>query len=461
MTLRLPFKKGIFRHKILFFLGPSRTLVSSFAGLILLGTLLLMHPLATNEAHLSFIDALFTATSATCVTGLVVVDTGTAFTHFGQFVILGLIQLGGLGIMTFSTFFIYLLGGRIPLGSRDLLQETISQGPFQNLKALLKSVLLTTFFVEFIGAFILALRFWFEMPLNKAIYYGIFHSISAFCNAGFALYSDSFVGYKSDLVINFTLSALIVLGGLGFIVIFEVDRLRRQRSIGLSLHSRLVLFVTAILILCGTFLILLLEYKNTMEDLSWTSKILTSLFQSVTTRTAGFNTLDIGLLSNPTLFILILLMFIGASPGSCGGGIKTTTFAILMSLFKNRFLNQDEVNLMDRRIPSEIISKAISVTFFSLILIALFTILLLITELAGLSHLESRGLFLEILFEVMSAFGTVGLSTGLTPHLSSEGRLLIALMMFIGRLGPITIAMSVGQEKKRRFRFAQESIMIG
>lgn len=461
MTLHLTFPKAILRRRVKFFSGPPRLLVGSFAGLILSGTFLLMLPQSTVTSRLGFIDALFTATSATCVTGLVVVDTGTAFTHFGQLVILGMIQLGGLGIMTFSTFFLYLLGGRISLGSRELLQETISQGPFQNLKSLLKTVVLTTIIVEAAGAFILTARFLFDMPLNRAIYHGIFHSISAFCNAGFSLCSDSFILYKSDPVINFTLALLIILGGLGFIVIFELRRFQKNRSYGLSLHSRLVLLTTAFLILSGAFLFLLLESKNAVENLPWDTKILTSFFQSITARTAGFNTLDIGSLTNPTLFILIMFMFIGASPGSCGGGIKTTTFAILVSLFKNRFYNQDDVSLMNRRIPSAVISKVISVTFFSIILIALFTILLLISELAGLSHQDSRGMFLELLFEVTSAFGTVGLSTGLTPDLSAEGRLIITLMMFIGRLSPLTIAMAVGNMKKKRFKYAQENIMIG
>ena len=436
-------------------------MVGSFVVLISTGTFLLMLPISTTTSRLSFIDALFTATSATCVTGLIVVETGTAFTHFGQMVILVLIQFGGLGLMTFSTFVVYLLGKKLSIGSRELLQQTFSHLPVLTLKKLVKTIFLSTAAVETIGAIVLTTRFAQTMPLAKAAYFAVFHAISAFCNAGFSLFSDSMIGYRSDFTVNFVLLFLIVTGGLGFVVISEIAFLRTLKFRKLSLHSRLVILTTATLIVSGFVLFFLMEYKNTLATLDWKTKIFTALFQSITTRTAGFNSVDIGTLSNATLFVMILLMFIGASPGSCGGGIKTTTFAILMSQIRASFKSRDEINLLYRRIPKDVLSKAISVGFFSTVLVVVFTILLLSTELPGLSHQVSRGLFLEILFEATSAFGTVGLSTGLTPHLSPLGRVLIVFLMFIGRLGPITIALAVGNHKKDNFRYATENIMVG
>jgi trk system potassium uptake protein TrkH len=262
-------------------------------------------------------------------------------------------------------------------------------------------------------------------------------------------------------VVNLTLLLLIVMGGLGFIVIFELGHQRSFQWEKMSLHSRLVLIITALLILGGTLLFFILEYQNTIKNLPWGSKILVSLFQSITTRTAGFNTVDIGLLSNPTLFVIIILMAIGASPGSCGGGIKTTTFAIIVSFIVSRFRNRENVNLFFRRVPSHIVSKAISISFFTLVLIILGTTLLLISELAEVSHQESRGMFLELLFEVTSAFGTVGLSTGSTPNLTPLGRLIIVFLMFVGRLGPLTIALAIGRKDKLHYKYAEENVLVG
>ncbi len=442
-------------------LGPARILVGSFLGLILAGTTVLSLPQATRGEPLPLLDALFTATSATCVTGLVVVDTGTRFTLLGQLAILTMIQLGGLGIMTFSTLFVYMLGGRLTFGTRDVLQETLSQEPLLHLKTLLKTVFLVTFSFELVGAALLSLRFLEDMAPAQAVYYGLFHAVSAFCNAGFSLFPDSFVAYRLDPLINVTLATLIVVGGLGFVVVLELIRRARGRTRTLSLHARLVLMTSAVLIGLGTLVFLLFEEESTLGGYSWPGKILVSLFQSITARTAGFNTVNMAFLTNPTLFMLIVLMFIGASPGSTGGGIKTTTVAILLSMIRARFHTQEDVNLLNRRVPSAILSKAISVAFFSTVLVVLFTMLLLSTELAGLTHQQSRGLFLEILFEVTSAFGTVGLSTGVTPTLSNAGRALIILLMFVGRLGPLTVAMAVGGQQRQKFKFAKENIMVG
>ncbi len=447
--------------KIMRYFTPARVLLLSFAGIIILGTLLLLLPQATTGEGISFVDALFTATSATCVTGLVVVDTGTAFTGFGQLIILAMIQIGGLGIMTFSTFFMYLFGSRLSLNSRGILQETFSQQPMQHIRGLLKTIFLATIAIEGIGALLLTIRFLFDMPLAESLYFGIFHAISAFCNAGFSLFPDSIVSYKADIVVNFTLFALIILGGLGFIVIFELHRHRPLKFNKLSLHSRLVLLMTGILIIGGTVLFFVLEFDNSLKPLSWDAKILTAIFQSITTRTAGFNSLDISTLTNPTLFVMIVLMIIGASPGSCGGGIKTTTFAINLAFIKSRFHNLSDVNIFYRRMPSHIVSKTISITFFTLFLIILGTMFLLFTELAEVSHQASRGMFLELLFEVVSAFATVGLSTGVTSHLSPIGRIVIILLMFIGRLGPLTVAVAVGSKEKIHYKQAEENVLVG
>lgn len=442
-------------------LGPARILVVSFAGAILLATFLLMLPLAAQKEPVGFIDALFTITSATCVTGLTVVDTGTTFTRFGQIIILIMIQLGGLGVMTFSTFFVYLLGGKLSLGNRELLQETLSQAPMKNLKSLLKTVFFATFVIEALGALLLTLRWSRESPLATAIYNGVFHAISAFCNAGFALYPNNLESYTGDLIVNFTVTTLIILGGLGFVVIFEIMRRRKQPHHRLSLHARLVLLSSAALVFGGMALLLLFEYHNAIKDLPWSAKLWGAYFQSVTARTAGFNTINLGALSDASLFLLIMLMFVGGSPGSCAGGIKTTTFAILLSFIKARFHNLADANLLGRRIPEETASKAIAISFFSLTLILFFTLLLVLVETQLVSHQQSRGAFLELLFEVTSAFGTVGLSVNLTPTLSDVSRVLITLVMFIGRLGPLTVAIAVGGEKKARFQYAQENVLVG
>ena len=445
-----------------FRLSPEQTLIAGFAGLILLGALLLMLPACNRAEPLSFIDALFTATSATCVTGLVVVDTGTQFTIWGQMVILGLIQLGGLGIMTFSTLFLYLLSGKLSLGSRDMLKGTLGNNPHgRGVMPLLKTVFLATLLAETLGALLLAAAFGRSMPAPEALYYGVFHAVSAFCNAGFALFPDSLVPWRTDILVNITTMALIIAGGLGFVVVYELYNNRSLRWRTISLNARIVLTTTAGLILTGSLFFLLLEWHNGLRGLSLLQAVQTALFQSVTTRTAGFNTIDLNILSNPTLFVFLILMFIGASPASCGGGIKTTTFAIILAHIRAMFHTQDETNIFSRRVPDAAVSRAISITFFAMTIILIGTSLLLITELTGLSHQESRGQFLELLFEVTSAFATVGLSMGKTPGRTEAGKVIILSLMFIGRLGPLTMAMAIGKKEKMRYRYVQEDVLVG
>jgi len=438
-------------------LDPSKVLVIGFALIILFGAFLLTLPIATqNGEGLKWIDALFTSTSATCVTGLVVVDTGTTFTRFGQIVILSLIQVGGLGFMTFATFFAVLLGKRISLKERLLLQESLNNMSFAGIVHLVKRIFIFTVVIELVGGVLLAIRFAFDMPIKRAIYYGVFHSISNFNNAGFDLMGEfrSLTGYVDDPLVNLVVCALITLGGIGFIVMNEIYEFNRTRR--LSLHTKVVLRTSALLLMIGTVLIFILEFNNpkTLQPLSMTGKILGSLFQSVTPRTAGANTLNIPDLTQTTLFIIIILMFIGASPGSTGGGIKTTTFATLLGAVRSQIKGKEDVVFFKRRILYDTIYKALTVMVSGLLIVMTVTLLLTITD--------SGKDFLMILFEATSAFGTVGLSMGLTPELSTMGRMLIILTMFTGRVGPLTIAFAVTLRRHSDpFKNPKGKIMIG
>jgi trk system potassium uptake protein len=439
------------------FLDPPKVLVLGFAILILIGTCLLTLPIATVDGNgLSFLNALFTATSATCVTGLVVVDTGSTFTTFGQLVILSLIQIGGLGFMTFATFFFFLLGKKISLKDRLLLQESLNNLSIEGIVRLVKRVLIFTAAIEIVGAIILSLRFSYDMSIGRAIYYGFFHSISNFNNAGFDLMGEfrSLTPYVSDPTVTLTVCALITIGGIGFIVMNEVYDYRDTRR--LSVHTKVVLVTSLILTAGGAILIFLFEFGNdkTLQPLSPLGKVLGALFQSVTNRTAGSNTLNIPDLTHPTLFLTIFLMFVGASPGSTGGGIKTTTLATLLGTVWSQVKGKEDVVLFRRRIVIEIIFKALTVTVSGLFLVMIITMLLTISE-VGKD-------FLMILFEATSAFATVGLSMGLTPELSPIGRMLIIFTMFAGRVGPLTVAFAIAMRRKPDpYRHPKGRIMIG
>lgn len=447
------------------FWDSSRFVIVSFAMIIIAGTFLLMLPWSAQKKTMTFIDALFSATSATCVTGLTVVDIGTAYTLFGQWIILLLIQAGGLGIMTFSTFFVFLVMGKFSISGREVIQDTLTQLPIRNLAGLLKTIFLSTILIEIIGAIILAICFCGRCTIVKALYSGIFHAVSAFCNAGFSLFPNNLVNYQGHWIVNIVIMVLIVAGGVGFVVLNEVKRYlsirRKALKSAFSFHSKLVIIITSILIFGGALVLFLFEMNNVLDKQSINIKILVPLFQSVTSRTAGFNTVDIGKLTDSSLFFIVILMFIGASPGSCGGGIKTTTAGVVLALLLARSRNQEEVNIGNRRIPNEVASKAISVTFFSIAVITLATILMMLIEEWGISHQFTRGLFLESLFEVVSAFGTVGLSTGITPGLSWMGKLILVIVMFVGRVGLLTVALAVGVKKAPQFKYAQEKVLIG
>lgn len=419
-----------------------------------LGTILLNLPAASSAGKsIGFINALFTATSATCVTGLIVLDTGKDFSTFGQLVILILLQCGGLGIMTMSTMFAFLAGKRISLRQRLIMQESLNQFSIGGLVRLAKYILIFTAVIEVLGAAILFLCWQrIHSPL-QALYLAVFHSISAFCNAGFSLFSDSIMHYKGDLVINLTFIVLIILGGTGFLVLLELFQYGKNGT--LSLHAKLALKTSLILILIGFIIIFLIESNNpsTLRALSFPEKVYGSIFQSVTARTAGFNTIHIGSMQNATLLLIIILMFIGASPGSTGGGVKTTTFGLLLLYVWSSLKGKEEIQIFKRRISQDIIPKVLTVITLSLGLVIVMTILL--------SYVEGED-FIKVLFEVVSAFGTVGLSTGITSSLSVAGKIIIIITMFTGRIGPLGLALSLIQKREpEMIRYPEEKIMVG
>ena len=440
-------------------LTPYQVLALGFAGLVLLGALLLSLPVASQSGQgTPFIDALFTATSAVCVTGLVVVDTGTHYSSFGHTVIILLIQVGGLGIMAISTLFALLIGKKIRLKERLLMQEALNQLSVSGVVRLTIYIIRVTLLIEFIGGTILALRWYPEMG-PKGIYYGYWHAISAFCNAGFDLFGavhgpfSGITAYVDDIVVNLTIAGLIILGGIGFAVMH--DAWESSSFLRLSLHSKIVLITTATLIFAGAGLIYLFEHANpdTLKPLSLQGKILGSFFQSVTPRTAGYNTLDISKLYDGTLFLLIILMFVGASPASTGGGIKTSTTAVLMLAIWALIRGRSDAECFGRRIPKDIIYKAFSVMFIAFMLVVIVTMALTITE-----HFS----FISILFEVTSAFGTVGLTTGITPTLSASGKVWLILTMFAGRVGPVTLALAIAmRSRKAQIQYPDGKIIIG
>ncbi|PLT28864.1 TrkH family potassium uptake protein [Peribacillus deserti] len=446
--------------KIKDYFDPPKILVLGFAALIIAGAVLLSLPIATHDGQgLPLLNALFTATSATCVTGLVVVDTSDTFTTFGELVILTLIQIGGLGFMTFATFFAFILGKRVSFKDRLVLQEALNNISLEGIVRLVKRVLIFSAIIELTGAAILSIRFSFEMPIGKAIYWGIFHSISNFNNAGFDLNGEfrSLTPFVDDPAVVLTVCALITLGGIGFIVMNEIYEYHDTGR--LSVHTKVVLVSSLILTLGAAILIFVFELGNskTIEPLSSTGKVLGSLFQSVTARTAGANTLPIGDLTQSTLFLLIFLMYIGAGPGSTAGGIKITTLAVLASTVWTQIRGREDVVLFRRKIVLETILKALTVAVMGMFLIMAITMILTITE--GDQHN-----FIMYLFEASSAFGTVGLSMGLTPELTPIGKTVIIFTMFAGRLGPLTLAYALTMRrkgKKEPVGYPKGKIMIG
>ena len=380
-------------------------------------------------------------------------DTGKDFSTFGQLVILILLQCGGLGIMTMSTMFAFLAGKRISLRQRLIMQESLNQFSIGGLVRLVKHILIFTGVIEITGAAILFFCWQKIYSPLQALYLAVFHSISAFCNAGFSLFSDSIMRYKGDLIVNLTFMILIILGGIGFLVLLELFQYGKNRT--LSLHTKLALNISLILILIGSVIIFFIEFNNpsTLRDLNFSEKIYGSFFQSVTARTAGFNTIHIGSMQNATLFLIIILMFIGASPSSTGGGVKTTTFGLLILYVWSSLKGKEEIQIFKRRISQDIIPKVLTVITLSLGLVIIMTILL--------SYVEGED-FIKVLFEVVSAFGTVGLSTGITSSLSIAGKIIIIITMFTGRIGPLGLVLSLIQKREpEMIRYPEEKIMVG
>jgi len=457
MELKIRFKTFLSRH-----LSPTRIFVLSFAAVILTGGILLWFPFSATKGHLRFVDALFTSTSAVCVTGLVVIDVGKDLTTLGQVITIFLFQIGGLGIITFSTVFFVLMGRGISFKGREIVQSTFLHTPTRNFIVILKSVLWFTFVTEAIGTLFLFIRFSRDFSPGTALYHALYNAISAFNNCGYSLFSDSLMGYQGDLIVNLTIMGLIVHGGIGFVVQYEILARLKGVQKKFSVHTKIVIISTAVLIVSGALLFYLFERNHIIRDVPIGTKILASLFQSITPRTCGFNTVDIGLLTNATLLLLIVLMFIGASPGSTGGGVKTTSVALLLMMIWNRLKGNEGVNLFNRTVPKEIISRTLSIIFASAFSIAIITSVLLITGGGNLPITESRHFFVEYLFDTVSAFGTVGLSMGITPKLNDIQKYALIIMMFAGRVGPLTLAFSLSRgTAKRGMTYAEEGVMVG
>lgn len=446
---------------------PASMIILSFAGLILAGALLLMLPPASRKGALPFIDALFTSASAVCVTGLTVVDTGSAFTLFGQTVILLLIQIGGLGVMTVSVMLFTLMGRIIPFRQRMALQDVFAHTPREDIFQMVHTIFVFTAAVEGLGALVLFIRWRLDMPLGAAVWKSVFHSVSAFCNAGFSLFPDNLMRSSGDWTVNAAVCLLIVLGGIGFPVVHDIHcriKARRIRRYKLAVQTKIVLTTTGVLILAGAVLFWLLESNNAMAGRSLGDSFLIAVFQSVTCRTAGFNTIDIGSLHDATLVLMIFLMFFGASPGSCGGGVKTTTLALIFAYTVSGIRRQKRVNLFSKSIPQDTIGRSLSLILVSISLIAIVVFVILAgSALQGNIGGVPERRFLGYLFEAVSAFGTVGLSMNVTPTLSAWAKSWIILLMLVGRVGILTFAYIVvgGGRAASGIEYAEENIMIG
>ena len=446
--------KGILRF--LMNLKRSMFIALTFAWFIGAGTLLLMLPISnTNGQWLPFIDALFTATSASCVTGLAVVDTGKGFTYFGQTVLILLIQIGGLGIMTITSLLSVGMGKRIDIKHRLLIQESLNQDDPSGVIRMTMNIVKYTLCIEFFFGTVMALYFYESMGLS-AFYWGYWHSVSAFCNAGFDLMGNfaSLVSMRADIVINFCFMMLIMLGGLGFTVIGDVLHNRKWRK--LSLHTKLVLCVNTTLVFGGGLMIWLLEHNNeaTLGGMSVGHQLMASLFQSISLRTAGFNTIDIASLSSATLFLMMALMFIGASSTSTGGGIKTTTFAVLVASTAALLRDKKDVVIFHRRLEPSVISKATSVFLLAFLWICLAIFLLMVFD-------DKNQPFQFIMFEVFSAMGTVGMGVGITTEWNSICKFVLIMTMYVGRIGILTFSMSFFNKKIYKLRYPTENVLIG
>ncbi|HIS31552.1 MAG TPA: H(+)-transporting ATPase [Candidatus Limivivens intestinipullorum] len=420
-----------------------RLIAMGFAGVILLGTLILLLPISVRkDATVTFVDALFTSTSAVCVTGLIAIDTADHFTPFGQGVVAALIQIGGLGVSSVGIGLILAAGKRVGMKGRTLAREALNVDSYKGIIRLVRSVLFMTLGFEIVGAVLSFLVFSRDYPFVHALGISIFHSIAAFNNSGFDILGGlrNLIPYQDSVLLNLTTCGLIIFGGLGFLVMLDVVHKRNFRK--LTLHSKVVIVTTVFLLLIGTLLL------KATEDISWMG----AFFHSVSARTAGFSTYPIGEFTQAGLFVLCILMFIGASPGSTGGGIKTSTFFTLMMAIKHVF-TKSPLGAFRRNLPNATVNKAYMITLLSACVVCIGSFLMCI--------LEPEYNFIQLLFEVISAFGTVGLSTGITPDLSDASKLLITAIMFIGRLGAFTIFSIWIERPEANARYTEETITIG
>lgn len=433
-------------------ISPYQLLILVFSCFITLGTILLKLPFATTEP-ISWLDALFTATSASTVTGLGVVDTEKTFTLFGELVITFLIQFGGLGIMSFAILVFIMLGKKIGFKERILVQQALNQNSIGGVIKLVKNLFIISFLVELIAMIFLSIRWVPEYGFWKGIYLSFFHAISAYNNAGFALWSDSLMGYVGDPLVNIVISLLFIIGGIGFTVLADIWQKKSYKK--LSLHSKIMIVGTLVLNFIAMFFIFTLEYNNphTLGGLhSLSDKLWASYFQATSPRTAGFNSLDISQLDHSTIFLMLILMFVGAGSGSTGGGIKLTTFMVIILGVISFLKGRREIVISNRSISENFIFRSLAISTIALIFISIALFILSITE---------KEDFIKILFEVISAFGTVGLSMGITASLSVIGKLMIIFIMFLGKIGPLTLALSLAKPVVPRIKYPNEDILTG
>ncbi|MBK8148325.1 MAG: hypothetical protein IPK58_08950 [Acidobacteria bacterium] len=460
--------KAFFRQ----FFTPTRVTVTSFSILVTVGTILLWSPISSaSRIWLHPVDALFIATSAVCVTGLSPIDISKEFSLFGQVVVLVLMQLGGLGLMTFTTTLYIWLGERMSITEKLTVQDSLLPDSKTPIKKILVYVFAFTFGVEAVGTLLLAV-YWsltgrFETHA-ESLWFALFHSVSAFTNGSIALFSNSLIDFQRDYFVMFVISSLIFLGGLGFLVVFELKEfvhrrlIEKSRYFRIGVQSRITLITTACLIVGGTIAIFALERNGVFADLTTGEALMNSYFFSIVPRTAGFNTVPMSGFGGATNYLFALLMFIGASPGSTGGGIKTTTFGLLVAYSIARFRGKSRLDLWNRTIPQSSIDKATAVVVASAATVLIATMILMVTETRGLSAAESQIRLMPVLFETISAFGTVGLSLDFTPQLSSVGKLILSFVMFVGRVGAITLALAISvSARSEKFSYAEENIMIG
>ncbi|MGE3610880.1 MAG: TrkH family potassium uptake protein [Bacteriovoracaceae bacterium] len=440
-------------------LQPAQVVLISFGGWILLGALLLVLPVSANPGKtISFIDALFMSTSATCVTGLATNSLPDDFSVFGQMVLLVLLQVGGLGIMTLSSSMAIIMGKNLQMREQVIMQDVLDASGSEELFGLIIDIIRYTFVIEFVGAILLTIGFYQEgFEIGQSMYFGFYHSISAFCNAGLALFNNNLEDFKFVPLIHLTIAFLIIFGGIGFAVMKDVARSFKLKKPfrDLSVHSKIVLTTNTGLLLFGTIYLFFGEFLHAFQEYAIWEKLQVSFFQSVTTRTAGFNTLNLNALHPHCIYMMILLMFIGASPGSTGGGVKTTTFAVLLQSITATLRGKFDVEFFERKIPAATVVKSIAIFIISLILVS-FAILVML-------RLEPDKSFMALFFEVVSAFGTVGLSLGITPFLSILGKVCIIILMFVGRVGPLTLVLAVGSRVvlPNKVEYPEGKVLIG